>query len=184
MDRTEPLDIFNELVFGVRIDQPGAIERDFQTARTLDGSSSMPLSERYFLADAVFLAGLQSDDDDLLSGLLAAVERPRYPLFLGRRAFPPAGPVKAWIVDADIRTALHEAAWQASTKTQNSSVEVPALEILVDARPGELVDQTLADIPRSFDPRRRRHELRDVTRLRVDPSPRHDPMLLVSEEEV
>lgn len=184
MARTEPLHVFDDLGFGVRIDQPGTIERDFQTARTLDGSASMPLSERYYLADAVFLVGIESDDDALLTELLEAVRRPRYPLFLGRRAFPPAGPIRARIVDDGLRTALAREPWQASSSRQMATTTVPALEILVDARQGEHVDHTLADVPRSFDPRRRRHALRDVTRVRTDPPPEHDPMLLVSPEEV
>lgn len=191
MERTASLDIFDDIAFGVRIDRPGTIERDFQTARTLDGSSSMPLSERYYLADAVFLAGIGSDDQSLLERLLAALRHPRYPLYLGRRAFPPAGPLMAWIADEPLREALATAPWQAPDMVKKRSATVPALDILVDAHPGEHADQTLADVPRSFDPRRRRHDLRDVTRLRrpgegepVAAVVTHDPMILVSEEEV
>lgn len=193
MERTDSLELFDNLGFGVRIDQPGIIERDFQTAKTLDGTSSMPLSERYFLSDAVFLAGLESSDDTMLDGILAALRRPHYPLFLGRRAFPPAGPVRAWIVEAPLRDALDAADWQASELVKARTADAPALDILVDALPGEPVEQTVADVPRSFDPRRRRHDLRDITRLRqqrgptdmaVSPLPDHDPLLLVSDEEV
>lgn len=193
MERTASLELFDDLAFGVRIDQPGTIERDFQTARTLDGASSMPLSERYYLADAVFLAGLESNDNELLDRVFAALRRPHYPLFLGRRAFPPAGPLRVWIVEAPLRTALDTADWQASKAVQDRATDAPVLDILVDALPGEPVEQTLADIPRSFDPRRRMHGLRDITLLRQQsrpsaatraPLPHHDPLLLVSDEEV
>lgn len=112
LDRTAPLDRFRAVLFGVRIDRPGRIERDFQTARTLDGKTSMPLSHRYFLADAVFVAGLASEDDRLLDEIQAALRKPRYPLYLGRRAFPPAGPIPTELVDADLRTALTDTPWR------------------------------------------------------------------------
>lgn len=201
MDRTDPLDRFAPIRFGVRIDQPGSIERDFQTARTLDGKTSMPLSQRYYLADAVFVVGLESEDEALLEGIRSAIRRPRYPLFLGRRAFPPAGPIPAAIVDGSLLEALETAPWQASPHARRTAS--PTLEILLDTLPEEPADLSLEDDPISFDPRRRRHGWRDIRILTVPTpgaeteaapphSPRirrftpkpHDPMLLVSDEEV
>lgn len=186
MSRTDPLDRFEELEFGVRVDQPGRVERDFHTARTLDGKTSMPLSQRYYLADAVFLAGLASDDRMLLDEFGRALKHPRFPLFLGRRAFPPSRPVGAKIVDLPLRDALTSAEWRASSWYRTSfDSSRPALDILVDAHPGEIGDLTLCDVPRSFDPRRRRHDLRSVTALTTAAdAPPHDPMTLVSNEEV
>ena len=201
MDRTDPLDRLVAIRFGVRVDQPGTVERDFQTSRTLDGKTSMPLSQRYYLADAVFVVGLQSDDEALLEEIRTAIRRPHYPLFLGRRAFPPAGPVPVAIVDGDLREALAAAPWQASPRRQREGAS--SLEILVDATPGEPADMSLEDDPISFDPRRRRHGWRDIRILPVPipgrddeplasrpprtnrfvPKP-HDPTLLVSDEEV
>lgn len=180
--RTEPLDRFDALEFGVRIDQPGHLERDFQTARTFDGKTSMPLSQRFYLADATFLAGLAGDDRELLEGFRSALIRPSFPLFLGRRAFPPSKPMQPELVDAPLREALTAADWRASDRHQKAAGTArPALELFVDALPGEPGDATLRDVPRSFDPRRRRHELRSVTMLSTGA---HDPMELVSEKEV
>lgn len=198
LDRTAPLERFDVLGFGVRIDQAGTVERDFQTARTLDGKTSMPLSSRLYPADAIFLAGLSADDRGLLEEIRDAVRRPRFPLYLGRRAFPPAGPIPTEIVDAPLRQALSEARWRASGIRQR--VGASALDVLVDAEAGESPEMSLQDVPRSFDPRRRHHDWRDVALLHVvppgfptdvpdrgatRPAPsEHDPMLLVSEEEV
>lgn len=199
MGRTESLDRFTNLRFGVRIDRPGRIERDFQTARTFDGKKSMPLSQRRYLADAIFLAGLETGDREFLHKMEQAIRRPRYPLYLGRRAFPPAGPIPTEIVAKSLTEALRDAPHRSGTDSASSA----ALEILVDARPGEPVDMTLDDVPVSFDPRRRRYGRRDV-RIIHTPSrpnrtdgdvtsaaqspnfalPPHDPMLLVSDEEV
>jgi len=193
-DRTEPLDLFDGLRFGVRIDRAGTVERDFQTARTLDGKTSMPLSDRHYLADAVFLAGLESEDHALLQRLQQALRTPHYPLYLGRRAFPPAGPLRTWIVEESLLDSLASAPWQARGGRQPET-----LEFLVDARPGDRVDLTLADAPRSFDPRRRRYDWRDVTAGVIPspnsapaaaattsgaPRPEHDPFTLASDEEV
>jgi CRISPR system Cascade subunit CasD len=197
MPRTAPLDRFDALRFGVRIDRPGRVERDFQTARTLDGSTSMPLSVRHYLADAVFVAGLESDEPDELEELGEALRRPRFPLFLGRRSFPPAGPLPAEIVTLPLREALETTPWRGKGPGMREAPHV--LEILIDAQPGDRVDLSLQDVPRSFDPRRRRHDWRDVTidvvpgpgsvtekgRAPAPPRPTdHDPMLLVSDEEV
>lgn len=185
LERTDPLDRFAALRFGVRIDRPGHVERDFQTARTLDGKTSMPLSQRRYLADAVFVAGLESDDSVLLDEIQSALRRPRYPLYLGRRAFPPAGPIRTAIVDEPLRDALRHAPVRGDDKTSPAS----DLELIVDAEPGEEPDLTLDDIPVSFDPQRRRYARRDVRVLSATrPSTgfvpaEHDPLLLVSDEE-
>lgn len=212
MDRTEPLDRFDEIRFGVRIDRPGRIETDFQTARTLDGKTSMPLSYRAYLADAVFVAGLESTDAALLNELRDALRAPRYPLYLGRRAFPPAGPVPTDIVDTPLLEALHGHPWQGVSKGgQRADRQVPeTLDALVDASPDEQADLSLEDVPVSFDPRRRRYAWRDVRFLSIptpstEPAdlidhasgrrgpeasrhgftaPAHNPMLLVSDKEV
>jgi len=88
--RTDPLEDLLTLRIGVRVEQPGRIERDFQTARSRDGSESMPLSYRFYLSDAAFLVAVQGDLA-LLEGLRDALRRPVFPLFLGRRSCPPVG---------------------------------------------------------------------------------------------
>lgn len=159
----------------------------------------MPLSQRYFLTDAVFVAGLASDDVQLLGEIREALRQPRYPLYLGRRAFPPAGPIPTELVDADLRAALSETPWLKPKSHRGAS---PAsVDLLIDAEPDGLVDFSMEDDPISFDPRRRRYGWRDVQILKVTPPglepqsspqstntgftpPAHDPMLLVSDEEV
>lgn len=193
--RTASLEFFDELEFGVRIDQPGRVERDFQTARTLDGRTSMPLSDRHYLADAVFLVGLGAADVSVVTDIQEALRRPRFPLYLGRRAFPPAGPLRTQIVDQSLREAIATAEWRAtSTYRRHVGEQHPPLEMYFDAKAGETADTSLQDIPRSFDPRRRRHDWRDIKVEWTAPEPTskpplrvrtaHDPMLLVADEEV
>src|SRR5690606_40077518 len=82
--RTDELTDFFGLRFGVRVDQPGRLVRDFQTARSLDGAHAYPLSYRYYLADAVFLAVVEGDGLRLW-GRGAAVRHPEDALSSGGR---------------------------------------------------------------------------------------------------
>ena len=64
----------------MRKDQPGTVICDFHTAHTLDGKKSMPLSDRYYLSDAVFLAGI-GGERSMLETLDRAVRYPAFPLY-------------------------------------------------------------------------------------------------------
>ncbi len=106
--RFEPIGDLAALRMGVRADVEGTVQRDFQTALgavRADGSRNADAvtSSRYYLADAAFLVALEGTDD-LTRAIDAALRSPRWPLFLGRKAFPPAGPVA---LGADVR-ALEE----------------------------------------------------------------------------
>ena len=200
LERTADLARFNALRFGVRVDQPGRVERDFQTTRSRDGKTSFPLSHRLYLADAVFVAGLEGDEA-LLSEFEHALRAPHYPLFLGRRAFPPAGPIPATIVDTPLEDALATHPWRAREHHIKSlRTGTVRLEVFRDAGTGEPADFSLSDIPVSFDPRRRMHAPRGVVRSSIEfphpspPAPRpgddplgsvteHDPSALLSDEE-
>lgn len=208
MERTEPLDRFQALGFGVRIDQPGYVERDFQTTRSLDGSNAFPLSQRFYLADAVFLTGISGPREELVS-FKEALARPYFPLFLGRRAFPPDGPLRTDLVDASLREALRAAPWRAKPHHRRAirATDV-SVQLMTDAAAGDPPGESRRDVPQSFDPRLRRYGTRDVTTERVvlphpeprtepsrvasDPSAerllgsptRHDPFLLLADEEI
>lgn len=186
-ERTASLDRFTALRFGVRIDQPGTLERDFQTTRSLDGSTAFPLSQRFYLADAVFLAGLESPDERELRAFRDALARPYYPLFLGRRAFPPEGPVRTEIVTDSLEPALRDAPWRARSHYQRRlrrEATVP-LQLVLDARPGDPPGESRRDVPVSFDPTRREHGWRD---LRVEtvtvPNPQAIAAVKASDENV
>ncbi|MAT97776.1 MAG: type I-E CRISPR-associated protein Cas5/CasD [Anaerolineaceae bacterium] len=98
--RTEPVDDLATLRMGVRVDKEGQILRDWHTAGKggyLKASGSVErknliTSTRYYLSDAAFLVGLESDDLPLLKQLHAALSNPHWMLFLGRKACPPSLP--------------------------------------------------------------------------------------------
>ncbi|MDO4791380.1 MAG: type I-E CRISPR-associated protein Cas5/CasD [Buchananella hordeovulneris] len=185
--RTDPLEDLLQLRFGVRKDQPGRILRDFHTAHDRKGGS-MPLSERYYLSDAAFLAGIEGEEE-LLHGLDEAVRSPQFPLYLGRRSCPPSLPISLGLRDRDLLSALKAEPWQASAWFIRRHRALVA-EVLIDK---ESVSQetsvgdvrSMRDVPVSFDPEYRDYGFREVERLTVmlgdsiaDP---HDPMSIVEE---
>lgn len=98
--RGEPVDDLAALRMGVRVDHEGLVRVDFQTA---EGVARVPgkeqdaqhpvVSRRAYLMDADFLVGLEGGPD-LIRALDAALAAPRWPLFLGRKACPPAAPIR------------------------------------------------------------------------------------------
>lgn len=175
--RTDNLEDLLTLTFGVRIDQPGELLRDFQTARTADGSSSMPLTNRFYLSDATFLACVEGDDS-LIESLAEAIQTPAYPLYLGRRSCPPAGPLKLEVVDQPLFEVLSNHPWQASARVVNQKARnrTPAVRLEVNAdvdavpedRRSHLRAETVRDIPLSFDPELREYGWRQVLTTYVD----------------
>ncbi len=166
--RADPVEDLVRLRFGVRVDQPGKLQRDFQTAHRWSEEKSMPLSYRYYLADAVFVAAVEGDRS-LLEGLDEAVRRPAYPLYLGRRSCPPAGKLTLGVRDGGLEDALRGAEWQAARFYR---VSLPRgevrLEVFADAgagtSPGGAVE-VVRDVPFSWNPERREYGWREVISL-------------------
>jgi len=160
--RTDPIEDLAGLRFGVRVDQPGQLQRDFQVAVNTDTGHSMPLSYRYYVADAVFLAGVEGDRS-LLEGLATAVQDPRFPLYLGRRSCPTTGQLLVDLVESDLDEALSAQSWLASPWYRRRQPEKVDLELYVDALPDdEDPQETRRDVPLSYDPVRREYGWREV----------------------
>lgn len=163
--RTDEIEDLLTLRFGVRSDQPGSVIRDFQTARALDESYTLPLTYRYYLGDAVFVAGVQGDDE-LVNGLAEALRRPAFPLYLGRRSCPPSQPVLLGVSPLPLEQALRQAPWQASDWYRRKVGSGIELEIVRDGAAGETAEDYANDEPMSFDPHRRRFATRALVRER------------------
>lgn len=111
------------LTMAVRHDRPGVPRRDFQTAGCAvsdtmiraDGSVSKDgvTSHRDYLADAVFLVGLEGPDRALLERAHAALQNPAWPLALGRKSYVPAESVwlEHGVVDTPLMAALAARSW-------------------------------------------------------------------------
>lgn len=202
--RGTDLSDLSALRLGVRVDRPGTLLVDFHTVSaashgpldpkaqrlpTSGGGRLKPgegkVSRRAYLQDAVFVAALEATDDApraLLHAVEAALRRPRYPLFLGRRSCPPDRPVLLGLYrDANLTAVLAEIPWQgASTwerhqKKQSEKDEnrkeylwqdAPAdgLAVVVDDENG---GELLPDLPLPGHPFRRSFGDRPVEHLRV-----------------
>jgi CRISPR system Cascade subunit CasD len=178
--RADPIEDLVRLRVGVRIEQPGRLERDFQTARTHDGSASMPLSYRFYLADAVFLVAVQGETE-MLEGLRDALLHPVFPLYLGRRSCPPAGRLEHGLREDDIAGVLATEPWMASPLVQKSHREpLVRLDTVTDGdgHPDSIpvAGELVRDEPITFDPGYRQHGWRTVYTGQVTISnPRYQP---------
>ena len=105
----EGLKPLTHLTMGVRVDQPGVLRQDFQTAQIHPHktASATALTSRHYLADARFLVGLEGESD-LLQRLREALENPHWPLCLGRKAYLPSPAVglKDGYRETDLETSL------------------------------------------------------------------------------
>ena len=159
--RTEGLDDLKALRYGVRIDQPGTLLRDFHTAR-LNEKDPPFVTTRHYLADAVFLIGLEGETD-FLQKLSVALENPAFPLYLGRRSCPPVERIVLGLRDRELRQALEKEPWQARDWFQKKqNLDQFKLTIVCDAKPDELGAFLRRDQPVSFDQRHRQYEFRMV----------------------
>lgn len=112
-DRSEPVDDLAALRMGVRVDREGVPMRDYQTATGVVNAAGKVekertvVSPRYYLADAVFLVGLEGERA-LLERIHEALPRPAWPLALGRKSFVPSEPVHLpdGLVEAGLEQAL------------------------------------------------------------------------------
>ncbi|MCB0109728.1 MAG: type I-E CRISPR-associated protein Cas5/CasD [Caldilineaceae bacterium] len=142
--RTVPLDDLSALAMGIRVDREGQILRDFHTAGQggkrkgflkADGKgidSGTIVSNRYYLTDAMFLVGL-SGNVQLLQTIQGALANPRWMLFLGRKACPPARPV--YLPDGlrhkPLLEALIEYPWLG--KDPNEHARLTSLRLVLEA---------------------------------------------------
>lgn len=177
--RHEPLDDLTRLRFGVRSDQAGQPQRDYQTAQETPESNAT-LSLRHYLADARFLVGLEGEDLTLLRAIGAALKNPVWTLSLGRKGcpltLPPYLPEREpWCGSLREGVGLEEAL-----------EKTPFLRLFSDERGGstkatltlesEMGSITLADNPisfryraRSFAPRRAETKVLSFSHLELLP---------------
>jgi len=160
--RDECLQDLATLNFGVRIDQPGQMLRDFHTARP-QGAKNPFVTERYYLMDAVFLVGLEGDPG-FLRDLEAAIKSPFFPLFLGRRSCPPEGRISLGLRDEPLEKSLRSEPWQASNWYQKRELRRQkhhSLTLVLDSSvPGP---HRRRDVPVSFSQQHRQYTYRYIS---------------------
>lgn len=178
-DETEAIQQLNALRFGVRVDQEGSLLADYHTAgnptpeeakkirKAGKKTDGVYVTKRYYLADAVFLVGLESDDEALLRNLQTALTHPAFPLFLGRRSCPPTQPLCLGIRPGCLLDTLQEEPSQASVWRQKNPQHY---RILMDAAPQQGGSITRQDLPLSFSPIHRQFGYRAIWERNLDRS--------------
>jgi CRISPR system Cascade subunit CasD len=112
--RWEPVHDLTALKMGVRVNKEGVLQRDYHTVQDNmrdKTKASTTLSDRYYVADADYLVGLEGEAV-LLTRLDAALQVPQWQLYLGRKSFIPSHPVRVGIVEQPLLLALQTAAYE------------------------------------------------------------------------
>jgi CRISPR system Cascade subunit CasD len=153
----------DKLKMAVRVDREGRLMRDYHTAQnvrradTIKTPQETVLSERFYLADADFLVGLESDKA-FLKELEAALAAPVWQLCLGRKAFVPSLPVCEGVHPDELLAVLTTQPWR-----KRSRWDVPAektLRFVVEVDYG--LGEPRQDVPVSFVSRDRKFAVRHV----------------------
>lgn len=175
--RTHDLSRLRALRMGVRIDEPGRLEMDYHTAAShperdggAKGLSTTKVTKRWYLTDAAFVVGLESEDEAFLGETRDALMGPRWCLYAGRKSCPVNHDLVMEIVDSTLEEALAPG---------NTPLIVPAgvarkpganarrVEALIESNDGDNLI-TVEDEPLSFDPLNRRFASRKVKRTWYD----------------
>ncbi|WP_240802746.1 type I-E CRISPR-associated protein Cas5/CasD [Streptomyces sp. A0642] len=83
----------------------------------LQVKESTKITRRHYLSDAVFTAYLEGDAETLATAA-HALQRPRFPPFLGRRSCPPSKPLFMGLQhQTSLDDALRATPWQAGDRT-------------------------------------------------------------------
>ncbi|ANJ67343.1 type I-E CRISPR-associated protein Cas5/CasD [Halothiobacillus diazotrophicus] len=114
----EDLQALAALAMGVRHDRPGVLKRDYQTAQRIISADRSKMHEtavttRDYLADAVFLVGLEGLDRALLERAHAALQNPTWPLALGRKSYVPSESIwlEGGVAEEPLMSALSAHPW-------------------------------------------------------------------------
>lgn len=175
LDRFQP----DRLQMGVRIDHEGRMERDWHTALDVAKAGGGPPkdcepSQRYYLADASFLVALRGDEG-FLKELHAALIKPVWPLFLGRKSFVPGQPIwlhEGVMPDEEIEAVLRKHPWLPCVKPPGR------LRMVLETTASTTSDAVIEprhDVPLSFADRR--FTVRHVCTLWIDDPINHLPLV-------
>ena len=154
IDRSDwgSLEPLTRMRLGVRLDQPGVHRSDFQTAQLQPTSvkTDTAITRKHYLANASFVAGLESSDHNALASLHSSLFTPHYPLCLGRKSFLPAEPchIKTGLVNSPLEEALSNvdaAPLKLTEKEKRDNVVKTRIEAIVESPFG--VGSQRQDVP-------------------------------------
>ncbi|WP_017615961.1 type I-E CRISPR-associated protein Cas5/CasD [Nocardiopsis salina] len=181
--RGADLSLYESLRFTVRVDRPGTRMVDFHTAGggvpargtipTAEGKRkgvevSTVVTERGYLADAVFTIAVEAPDD-LGESITAALRKPHWQPYLGRRSHVPD---PLLLLRPDVADPVAELRTRAPLPPARQKPETVPVDFVHEGETGSGAEQDgrrtrhiLNDIPQTFDAQRRSYATRAVTVL-------------------
>lgn len=173
-EREDDIQDIAEISYAVRVDSPGDLQRDYHLVSILTqpskGDRVGRITERFYLADAVFTIAISHHNPSFLQDISNALNKPSRALFLGRKSCPPSRPVVYGNVEGDIDNALNNIAWQANQASQDAyTYQYVTLDVFKE--PSSEYEGMNADVlldePLSFNHRARRYASRGIFRDKV-----------------
>ncbi|MEV4033761.1 type I-E CRISPR-associated protein Cas5/CasD [Streptomyces umbrinus] len=123
------------------------------------------VTERWYLADAAFVAALQHPNRPFLEKVAAALESPKRLLWLGRKSCPPSGTLAGPLTNGTVEDAFKSTALLPSQSVGARPSSRPWA--WTEATPDAPAAAPVQDQPVTFDTDRRAHTTRWETRTRV-----------------
>jgi len=185
--RYENVDDLCQLRIGIRVDREGDLLRDFHMVAPKkkgkkasvvpymmvpaleDDRGKAWITNRYYLSDAVFIVGIESDNEEFIYKLEQALRSPKYPLYLGRRSCPPEFPVVLGVKGLPLVDTLKAEPWAVSewdvSRWEKNGKPAPELRLIIDTEPEDLDAYLQNDAPISFNPNRRLYGIRAVKEM-------------------
>lgn len=177
--REQSLEELNSLKFGIRVDHQGELLCDYHVAM----AKNPYVTRRYYLSDATFLVGLESDNMEFLQTIENALKNPKYPLFLGRRSCPPTFPLICGIRHKDLLNSLKDENWLLEDWRKKIIFNDYDKELRIIIDTDDLSDiSPVKDVPISFSPIHRKFSWRNVKDIgyicksNEEKPTEHDPM--------
>lgn len=112
--RWEPVHDLAALKMGVRVNKEGILQQDYHTVQDNirdKNKATTTLSDRYYIADADYLVGLEGETV-FLESLDTALQAPHWQLYLGRKSFIPSHPIRVGMVEQPLLLALQTATYE------------------------------------------------------------------------
>ena len=165
-DAAAALETLAPLEMGVRVDRPGVLDWDYHTAGAGAGirqakggvkftaSTHEPetlLSRRQYILDASFLVALCGEPETIRQ-VAAAMQDPKWPVYLGRKCCVPTEPVFAGVGHhPEAKSALASQPWYGGGESNEEGVKT--LDAYIEHRPGKQPPATallVYDVPRTL----------------------------------
>lgn len=184
--RDHDLTELRSLRMGVRIDEPGVLEKDFQTSAPhadRDGVRHLgtnKISSRWYLADAIFLVGLECPVKGRLERIAKALDDPIWPIYAGRKGCPLNPDLVQGISGLSLEEALQPMNSRLMSYSEDHQRPVEFLLESASRQDGDVIF-SVQDEPISFDLDGREWANRTLTRRWLKFAGRIDPLSILKE---